>query len=125
MTPTQKNNILSLIAATIFADRHTYPSEIEVFISATAKLKMFKGMKPKMSEARLNKWYDANSEAVRAHILTPFYKDWLYALLDQLSDISGKTELVEVMRKISVADGKVHINERSLIMLTQRHWGLL
>ena len=125
MFSTEQHNILSLIAATIFADKRVYESEIEVFGKATAKLKVLQETKPKHSEAEILVWYEMNKDDIRQKITTPYFKDWLYDLLEQLSYIQDKQSILDIMQKISLADGNVHVSERALTTLAKRYWGII
>ena len=118
------NNILSLIVATIFADKRIYDSEIDTFVKSTASLKIAKKLEPKLSRTRLLVWYDANQNDIRKKLETPYFKDWFYDLLDKLSEVQGKRAILKVMDDIARADGEVHVSERALITLAQRHWGI-
>lgn len=124
MTSTEQNNILSLIAATIFADKRVYASEIEVFGKATAKLKALQESKPKLSETKILVWYEMNKDDIRRKITAPYFKDWFYDLLEQLSDVQDKQSILDIMQKISLADGDVHVSERALMALAKRYWGI-
>ena len=123
MSPIE-NNILSLIAATIFADKRVYASEVETFMSASGKLAALQNANPKLSEARLLAWYELNKEDIRQKITTPYFKDWFYHILEQLSDVEDKQSILDVMHEISLADGSVHVSERALITLAKRFWGM-
>lgn len=124
MTSTEQNNILSLIAATIFADKRVYASEVEVFCKATANLKVLQQTTSKLSEAKILIWYEMNKDDIRQKITTPYFKDWFYDLLDQLSDVQDKKSILNIMQKISLADGDVHVSERALMALAKRYWGI-
>lgn len=122
---TELHTILSLIAATIFADKRVHASEIETFIKATSKLRIIKKLDPKMTQARLLDWFEANKDDIRDNITTPYFKDWLYKILDRLAETPDKDAILNVMHRISIADDQIHVSERALITLTARHWGLL
>ncbi len=144
MTPKDFDNVLSLMAAIIFADKHVYDSEITAFIDSAGQLDFdhdfdpcqlsitpdlsIKAPSPENSQASspsfLADWYETNKTQIREKLSTPFYKDWFYNLLDQLSDLPNKEKIISVMRDISLADGKVHISERALITLAERHWDM-
>ena len=118
------HNILCLIAACIFADKHIYDSEIEAFVTSTLKLKIAKRLEPKLSKTRLLAWYEENKQTIRQRLETPYFKDWFYDLLNQLAKVPDKDSILNVMRDIARADGEVHISERALITLAERHWGI-
>lgn len=118
------NNVLSLIVASIFADKHVYDSEIDAFVKATLKLKVATRLEPKLSRTRLLVWYDTHKSEIRQKLETPYFKDWFYTLLDQLSSLPDKGDILGVMREIAKADGEVHVSERALITLAERHWNI-
>lgn len=120
----EHNYILSLIAATIFADHRVLDSEVQMFVKATAGLKVLQNAKPKLTEDKILAWYDSNKEEIRQKVKAPYFKDWFYDLLDKLSDVQEKDVIVEIMQKISLADGSIHVSERTLFTLAQRYWNL-
>ena len=124
MMSTDLNNVLSLIAAAIFADKHVYASEIEAFIDSTRKLPLAQRLDPKLSEARLLTWYETNKDGIRQKLATPYFKDWFYDLLEQLSGLPDKETILPVMHTISHADGNVHVSERALVTLAERYWNI-
>ena len=63
-----------------------------------------------------------NKDAVEANLKGPYFKNWLYSLLDQISKLNGKDQILEVMNKIARADDNVHVSERALIRLAERYW---
>lgn len=120
----KQNDILSLVAATIFADKRVYASEVETFVKAAGKLNALQDTKLKLSEARLLVWYETNKDDIRQKITTPYFKDWFYEILERLSDVQDKHSILEVMQDISRADGTVHVSERALITLAKRYWDM-
>ena len=118
------NNILTLISAAIFADKRVYASEVETFLRSTRSLEVLRQLEPHLSEAKLLSWYEMNKGDVQENLATPYFKDWFYELLGELSHIPEKQSVIEAMREISEADGEIHVSERALIVLAERHWGL-
>jgi hypothetical protein len=115
-------DILSLIAATVFADKRILTSEIDVFITSTLKLDIVKQLEPNISEAKLKAWFKRNKDDINQRLATPYYKDWLYEILDRLKDVPNKEPILKVMEQISIADQEVHVSERTLIALSERYW---
>jgi uncharacterized tellurite resistance protein B-like protein len=120
----QLNDILSLLAATIFADGRVFSSEIETFLKAANTLTTLRKIEPKLSEAKLLAWYEMNKEDIREKITTPYFKDWFYVVVENLSDVEDKGSILSVMKDISQADGEVHVSERALVTLAARHWNI-
>ena len=122
MTTSYVDNTLRLIVATIFADKRVYASEVETFLKSCLKLDFLQQLSPKMSEAKLLNWYEMNKDAVCENLASPYFKDWFYDILDQISDVPEKKAILNVMHNISKADGEVHVSERALMVLAKRHW---
>lgn len=122
--PNPLNSVLNLIAATILADKRVYASEVEMFIKEASALKLVRQLEPKMSEARLLSWYELNKDAIEENLKAPYFKDWYYKILKQISELPEKKSILEVMRKISKADNEIHVSERALITLAERYWKL-
>lgn len=146
------NNVLSLMAAIIFADKQVYDSEINAFTQSVSQLDFDNdftrspacqlnvtpdlsieanpsegdadNLNGQVSPSQLSEWYEKNQSHIRDSLSTPFYKDWFYNLLDQIADLPNKEKIITIMRDISKADGRVHVNERALITLAERHWGM-
>lgn len=118
----RQHKILSLIAATIFADKHIYAAEIQMFIKVALDLNALEQMKPALSEAKILAWYELNKDDIRQKITTPYFKDWYYDILNTLSEVKDKQAILTAMEKIALADGSVHVSERALTMLAKRHW---
>jgi len=120
--PNPLNSVLNLIAATILADKRVYACEVEAFIKETNKLDLVRQLEPNISEAKLLAWYEMNKDAIEANLKSPYFKNWLYSLLDQISELTGKESILGVMQKIAYADDDVHVSERALIKLAERYW---
>ena len=118
------HRILSLIAAAIFADKRVYATEIDAFLKSAQNLKALRRLVPNLSEAKLLSWYELNKEDIRGKLSTPYFKDWFYELLNALSNLPDKSSILGAMASVSEADGEIHVSERALIVLAERHWGL-
>ncbi len=152
MTPDEFDNVLSLMAAIIFADKQVYDSEVTTFLQSVSQLNFEQDFNPatscqltvtptlcieeaaqenteralgrSISTSEISEWYEDNNGRIRETLSTPYFKDWFYGLLDQISHLPNKEKILSVMRDISKADGKVHVSERALITLAERHWGM-
>ena len=119
---TQTEHILSLLTATVFADKRVFSEEINVFLKGAARLDILRYNKTKMSETKLLLWYETNKASVKEKMVTPYFKDWFYDLLEKLSDVEDKDAILSVMEDISQADGELHVSERALSALAARYW---
>ena len=116
------DDILSLLAASIFADKRILSSELDAFVEAGQNLDAAAMRGADLSEAALRVWYEQHNPGIRAKMATPYFKDWFYELLARLSDLPGKRKILEAMLFISRADGQVHVSERALITLAAQYW---
>ena len=115
-------DILSLIAATVLADKRILTSELDVFMTSTRQLDIVNQLEPTISEAKLKAWFERNKNDISQKLATPYFKDWLYEVLDRLKDVPNKAPILKVMQEISIADQDVHVSERTLIALSERYW---
>ena len=122
--PNPLNSVLNLIAAAIMADKRVFASEVEVFVKEASQLEIVQRLDPVMSEAKLLEWYELYKDAIEANLKTPYFKDWYYSLLKQISALPDKEQMLEVMRKISAADDEIHVSERALVRLAERYWDM-
>lgn len=120
------DNILSLICATIFADKRVLAREIEAFIVLIKDIEYIKSLDPKVSDKKILRWYEDHKSDLRGIVTGPYFKTWFYDCVDKLEHLSvkTKTDILNVMKKISIADQEVHISERALIVLTARRWDM-
>jgi len=115
-------DILSLIAATVLADKRILTSELDVFMTSTRQLDIVNQLEPTISEAKLKAWFERNKNDISQKLATPYFKDWLYEVLDRLKDVPNKAPILKVMQEISIADQDVHVSERTLIALSESYW---
>jgi uncharacterized tellurite resistance protein B-like protein len=118
------NDILSLLAATIFADKRVYSSEIRAFIETASGLSSVKELDPKVSEAKLLVWYEMHKESVSQNLEPSNFQEWFQNVANRLRGVPDKKSLLEAMQIISSADGEVHVSERALIVLLEKCWSV-
>lgn len=124
MTQNDTHHILSLLAATIFADKRVFSTEITAFAQGAASLDVLRNNHPKLSEAKLLVWYEVNKEHIKEKMTTPYFQDWFYDLLDKVSETKDKGSVLSVIKKISKADGEIHVSEKALYTLAARYWDI-
>ena len=115
--PDVLDDLLSLLAATILADKRIFSEEIRAFGQAANQLAWIKQNHPGMSEARLLEWYEFNKDALDQKIHSPYFKTWFYDCLDRLAGIEDKNSILNAISLISHSDGEVHVSERALMAL--------
>ena len=116
------NNALSLVAATIFADKCIHTSEVNTFVKSSNNLILAQRFDPNFSEARLLMWYEMNKDDIRQKLAPQCFESWITDLLERLVHVPEKDIILDVMREISNADNELHVSEVALIALAERYW---
>jgi len=124
MTSQLMDDLLCLLMTVVVADKRVFAEEIKSFTTEAAELQVALDLDAKWSEAQLLMWYEMNRDEVREQALGPYLKTWLYERVNRLAHIENKPAILEAMRRIAVSDGKMHVSERALIVLTARQWVL-
>lgn len=124
MISQELNDLLSLLAATIFADKRVFAEEIETFMGVANRLVDARETETNLSEADLLGWFEANKDRVRASITAPEFETWLKQCLARLDHIDDKHVVLNIMTDIANADSEFHVSEKALIVLTSRYWDL-
>ncbi len=124
MISDQLHDLLSLLAATIFADKRVFATEIETFLKATENIKQIRKTEETISEAKLLSWFDSNADIIRSKLQTSEFEPWFYGCLNRLDGLHDKQSLIDVMTKIAKADDEFHISEQALVVLTAKNWNL-
>lgn len=124
MCTEELNDLLSLLAVTIIADKRVLSEEIDRFISASNGLYIARVIEPRLTEAKLLAWYEAHKDDLKQRLNGPDFEKWLYGCLNRLNHIRDKQAILDVMADIAVSDGELHVSERALMALTARHWNV-
>lgn len=117
------NGVLTLIALSIVADKRILSSEITAFIKNAQLIdKKLKNDSP-ITEAKLLAWFENNRVTLRDKVsLGPVgFEHWFKTVLADISDFEDKSFIMDLIEKISQADGEVHISEKALLALVGRY----
>ena len=120
--PNDVDNILSLLAATVVVDQRVYEDEVTAFINGVKRLSAESLIKANLSYDKIRTWFEAHQKEIRKNVTSPFFKEWVAALLDRMPYIENKSSILAVMNDIAKADGRVHISERVLVSFTENYW---
>jgi len=122
MISDELHDLLSLLAATIFADKRVFAQEVETFLKTAKDLGNLRKTDEVISEAKLLSWFDSNVDIIRSRLQTPDFETWFYDCLDRLDGLEDKQALISIMTQIAKSDDEFHISEQALIVLTANHW---
>lgn len=118
------NDILSLLVATILADKRVYAKEIQTFLNAAKLLKRLPDNQESLSEAKLLMWFETNSDIIRGKLRGAEFEPWFRGCLSRLKAIKGKRYITDIMIDIAKSDGEFHVSEKALLVLTAKHWDM-
>jgi len=117
-------DILTLLALTVFADKRLFAQEIEAFMGLAADMEDFNHGEKPLSQPRMLVWFENNKAELMLRLDVPGFEDWFYALLDRLAHLHGKPAILKAMAKLAASDDDVHVSERALLKLTAERWGI-
>lgn len=118
------DDILTLLALSIFADKRVFAAEIDAFMGEAKKLQNILNFDPKLTEAGLLSWFECHREDLRRQIESPEFSTWIVPLLKRLEPLRYKTRILDIMYEISISDGELHQSESGLIYFTAKHWNV-
>ena len=118
------DDLFSLLALMIFADKKIVEDEVRAFVRLANKLQIARDLEPRLSEAKLSVWYEENKSGIRAIFEGPNFEPWFFNKIHLLKDIPNKLAILGVLCDIASADGEVHISEKALVKLTAQSWGI-
>lgn len=120
----QDDDILTLLATTIFADKRVYAREIETFLTAAQTLNVGAERTQPVTQSTLLLWFEANRDELSKIHKRDDFAAWLHDLIDRLSDYPNKDGFFDMMHKISISDGEVHVSETALSVICAERWNL-
>lgn len=114
--------VLTVIALSVFADKRVLSTEITAFVkSADIIQKKVKSDIP-VTEAKLLLWFELNRMNLRDKMkLGPVgFERWFETVLSELSALSDKSFISDIVRRISYADGELHVSEQALSVMLEK-----
>jgi len=117
-------DVLSLLVLMIHADKRVVDKEVATFIRAADKIQVACNMEPRLTETRLQRWYNDNNLAIRTIFESGQFETWFKSRLNGTETVEDKLPLITALFEIAASDGDIHVSERDLISLLARHWGI-
>ncbi len=124
MITDELNDLLTLLAMTVIADKKVFAKEIEVFLEAACTVESDLGRKPTLSRAKLLIWFHENCNGLRSMLGNNEFENVLNSLFLRLRVLPNKKPILDRMLAIAAADDEVHVSEKALMVLAARHWGV-
>ena len=120
----QIDDILTLLALTILADKKVVNQEVDSFLQIAPQITNGLGAKKPMSQPNLLAWLYTHQARIKKMFSSPNFDQILIGLFTRTQSIPNKQAVLNKMNEISTADDEFHVSEKALIVLAARHWNL-
>lgn len=116
------DDILTLLAVSIIADKQIYACEVEAFIEIATTIEAELGYPSTLSQTKLMAWFYRNNGRLKSMMSMPDFGEQLNGILDRLSALPNKAPILSRMHYIACSDQDLHVSEKALLTLAARHW---
>jgi len=118
--------LLSLVAFSVFADKRVFADEIDSFVKSAHDLQAAGRSSIRLTETKLLYWFEMNRGQLQDKMkLGPAgLKRWMETMIDDLSAFPDKALILNLIQRISKADGEYHISERAFSELVKRRFAI-
>ena len=125
MIDTELEDILTVLAIGVYADKRIFASEIQAFTRSVSGVELSKRENSKVSGAQALMWFERHKDDIRAKFdgPRPEFDAWIVPILERVSEHGNIDELIRLLATISVADDEFHISEKAFIVLAKKVWG--
>jgi len=117
-------DIMTLLAISIVADGRVADEEIDVFKKAVTQIDLSDLEITPPSEDAAISWFSKYHHDIRmiAFGAQDEFENRLTDLLDRLSTHIRPEAFIHTLQMISISDGELHKNEKTLISFIRAHW---
>ena len=126
MLDTELEDILTVLAVGVYADKRIFASEIQAFTRSVSGVALSRRENSTVTGAQALLWFEMNKDEIRDKFdgPRPEFDAWIIPILERVSEHGNIDELIGFLDIISVADDEFHISEKAFIVLVQKIWGL-
>ena len=126
MLDTELEDILTVLAVGVYADKRIFASEIQAFTRSVSGVALSRRENSTVTGAQALLWFEMNKDEIRDKIdgPRPEFDAWIIPILERVSEHGNIDELIGLLDIISVADDEFHISEKAFIVLVKKIWGL-
>lgn len=118
------DDLLTLLALTILADKRVFSQEVEAFLEAARTLQADLDMEANLTNASLLAWFENNRDSLKLTLTHPEFENRVNALFMRVSILPNKQPILERMLSIAASDDEIHVSEQALIILAAKHWNV-
>ena len=126
MLDTELEDILTVLAVGVYADKRIFASEIQAFTRSVSSVALSRRENSTVTGAQALLWFEMNKDEIRDKFdgPRPEFDAWIIPILERVSEHGNIDELIGLLDIISVADDEFHISEKAFIVLVKKIWGL-
>ena len=126
MLDTELEDILTVLAVGVYADKRIFASEIQAFTRSVSGVALSRRENSTVTGAQALLWFEMNKDEIRDKFEgpRPEFDAWIIPILERVSEHGNIDELIGLLDIISVADDEFHISEKAFIVLVKKIWGL-
>ena len=126
MIETEMQDILTVLAIGVYADKRIFASEIQAFTRSVSGVELSRRENSKVSGAQALMWFELQKDDIRAKFdgPRPEFDAWIIPILQRVAEHGNIDELIGLLDTISVADDEFHISEKAFIVLVKKVWGI-
>lgn len=119
---TDSQNVLELLAITMFADKQVLAAEIQAFTDIILRFQRENILATELSEAEIINWYEDHKEDLKQVVNHNAFEPWISEKIRALRDFPDKHLLLRGIDEIAEADGEKHVSEKALEVITAKKW---
>jgi hypothetical protein len=125
MLNSEIQDILTVLAVGIYADKKVHSSEVQSFTRSVSQVSLSKNDDVTISGAKALLWFEQNRDEISAKFDGPQkeFDAWLIPILERVAQHAKTDELLRLLDDISIADDELHISEVAFIVFVKRIWG--
>ena len=126
MLDTELEDILTVLAVGVYADKRIFASEIQAFTRSVSSVALSRRENSTVTGAQALLWFEMNKDEIRDKFdgPRPEFDAWIIPILERVSEHGNIDELIGLLDIISVADDEFHISKKAFIVLVKKIWGL-
>jgi len=117
-------DILTVLAVGILADKKIISTEIQVFIRSVSSVQLSTLDLDRVSGAMALSWFEMNKDFIREKFDGPRsdFDAWLVPILERIREHVEKEEFMKLLNEIFLADDELHISESAMMVLVNMVW---
>ena len=118
MLDTELEDILTVLAVGVYADKRIFASEIQAFTRSVSSVALSRRENSTVTGAQALLWFEMNKDEIRDKFEgpRPEFDAWIIPILERVSEHGNIDELIGILDIISVADDEFHISEKAFIV---------